>query len=411
MKKATPFRPNVLRQGALALGLVVALSAASAAAEPYTLNVSDKINVRVVQWKAAESTFEEWTALGGEYVVGPAGTTAFPFVGDVESAGKTSQDLARELADGLKQSLGLVVSPNVSIEIAEFAPIYVAGDVQSPGEYKFLPGLTLIKALSLAGGERRGADANSRAERDVLTVSGAYQVLQDEQLRLLAKRARIDAELAGQDTIAPPEQFAGVEGVEPLLADEQAVLVANLKALNSQSTALDSQTTVLQRQIETFGQKRTATERQLSVAQEQLTNVRSLANDGLAVVSRVASLETSVADYETRLLDIDMAQLQAQQAIGDAEIRRTDLADSHASQLTVERQEVEAQLAEVNLKLATQQGLVREAVAYSGIAPGTAGSLASYTYSIVRDGEEIPAEMSTPVLSGDVVQVRLIVAE
>lgn len=411
MKKATPFRPNVLRHGVLAMGLAVALTAAAAAAEPYTLNVSDKINVRVVQWKAAESTFEEWTALGGEYIVGPSGTTAFPFVGDVESAGKTSQDLARELADGLKQSLGLVVSPNVSIEIAEFAPIYVAGDVQSPGEYKFLPGLTLIKALSLAGGERRGPDANARPERDMLTVTGAYQVMQDEQLRLLAKRARIDAELAGKDTVVSPEQFAGVEGVEPLLADEQAVLVANLKALNSQSTALDSQTTVLQRQIETFGQKRTATERQLSVAQEQLTNVRSLAEDGLAVVSRVASLETSVADYETRLLDIDMAQLQAQQAIGDAEIRRTDLADSHASALTVERQEVEARLAEVNLKLATQQGLVREAVAYSGIAPGTASSVASYTYSIVRDGEEIPAEMSTPVLSGDVVQVRLVVAE
>jgi exopolysaccharide production protein ExoF len=411
MKKATPFRPNVLRNGALAMGLVVALTAASAAAEPYTLNVSDKINVRVVQWKAAESTFEEWTALGGEYIVGPSGTTAFPFVGDVESAGKTSQDLARELADGLKQSLGLVVSPNVSIEIAEFAPIYVAGDVQSPGEYKFLPGLTLIKALSLAGGERRGPDANARPERDMLTVTGAYQVMQDEQLRLLAKRARIDAELAGKDTVVPPEQFAGVEGVEPLLADEQAVLVANLKALNSQSTALDSQTTVLQRQIETFGQKRTATERQLTVAQEQLTNVRSLANDGLAVVSRVASLETSVADFETRLLDIDMAQLQAQQAIGDAELRRSDLADSHASGLTVERQEVEAQLAEINLKLATQQGLLREAVAYSGIAPGTASSVASYTYSIVRNGEEIAADMSTPVLSGDVVQVRLVVAE
>ncbi|UXN72609.1 polysaccharide export protein [Devosia sp. A8/3-2] len=153
MKKATPFRPNVLRHGVLAMGLAVALTAAAAAAEPYTLNVSDKINVRVVQWKAAESTFEEWTALGGEYIVGPSGTTAFPFVGDVESAGKTSRDLARELADGLKQSLGLVVSPNVSIEIAEFAPIYVAGDVQSLGEYKFLPGLTLIKALSSAGGE------------------------------------------------------------------------------------------------------------------------------------------------------------------------------------------------------------------------------------------------------------------
>lgn len=49
MKKATPFLPDVLRQGVLAMGLVVALTAASAAAEPDTLNISDKINVRVAR--------------------------------------------------------------------------------------------------------------------------------------------------------------------------------------------------------------------------------------------------------------------------------------------------------------------------------------------------------------------------
>lgn len=94
---------------------------------------------------------------------------------------------------------------------------------------------------------------------------------------------------------------------------------------------------------------------------------------------RVASLETSVAN---------------------AEIRRTDLADSHAAELSIEEQKVEAKLAEVNPKFALQQELVREAPAYSGIAPGTAGSLASYTCSIIRNGEEIAADMSTPVLSG-----------
>ena len=145
------------RWGGLVLAGLLVLTGHAAAAEPYKLGVSDKILVKVVEWKAAESKFEEWEPLGGEYMVGPTGTTSFPFVGETESAGKTTTELAATLSSGLQQSLGLTSPPNVTIEIAEFGPIYVTGDVQSPGEYKFSPQLTVIKALSLAGGERRTA--------------------------------------------------------------------------------------------------------------------------------------------------------------------------------------------------------------------------------------------------------------
>ena len=43
------------------------------AGQPYALGISDKLNIKVVQWKAAESEFAEWSALSGEYVVGADG--------------------------------------------------------------------------------------------------------------------------------------------------------------------------------------------------------------------------------------------------------------------------------------------------------------------------------------------------
>ncbi|GLQ58087.1 polysaccharide biosynthesis/export family protein [Devosia nitrariae] len=403
-------RLSILCGAVVMVGLLLPVTGA-VAQEPYRLSVSDRILVRVVEWKASEALFEEWTALGGEYLVGPTGTTSFPFVGETESAGKTTSELAEMVSQGLKQSLGLITPPNVSIQVAQFGPIYVTGDVQSPGEYLFSPGLNVIKALSLAGGERRTSDANSRAERELISANGEYKILQEEYLRLLARRARLDAELAGADEITVPEDLAESEDVEALIAAEQAILEAHSRQLTSQTSALQDQVALLNREIETFAQKREALERQLSLAEEQLANVRNLAEGGLTLVSRVSSLETNVADLQGRLLDIDTATLQARQDIGDADREQAQLTDVRVSELTLERQEVDGQIVELAMKLATQEGLIREAVAYSGIATAEEDAVASYTYTIVRGGEEIEADTTTEVSAGDVIIARLEVAQ
>ena len=400
-----------LRIGGMAMASLLVLTGGVSAAEAYRLGVADKIRVRIVEWQAADSKFEEWTALGGEYVVGPTGTTAFPFVGETESAGKSTTELAGALSEGLRTSLGLISAPNVTIEIFEFGPVYVTGDVQAPGEYKFAPGLNVIKALSLAGGERRSADASGRAEKELISVNGTFDVLREQHVRLLARRARLDAELANAAEIAVPEALAEEPTAESLIAVEQGVLQAHVRQMNSQVTALDGRVALLTREVESFEQKRQSVERQLQLAQEQLANVRELADDGLTLVSRVAALETNVADFESRLLDIDTAALQARQDIGEAEQERAELADVRVSELTLERQDVDGQLAELALKIGTQQGLIREAVAYSGVQVTSGQQVPSYSYTIIRQGEEIAADMTTQVQAGDVVVARLALAE
>lgn len=198
-------RRAISRYGWLALSLLFVGGAAGA--EPYLLSVSDKITVKVVEWKAGESTFEELTALGGEYTIGADGQASFPFVGATQGAGKSVTDLAATLGSELQQALGLTAAPDVTIEIAAYGPVYVSGDVNTPGGYPFAPGMTVIKALSLAGGERRTADASGRPERELLTNSGALDLLKDEHLRLLVRRARLDAELAGAQTITLPPNW------------------------------------------------------------------------------------------------------------------------------------------------------------------------------------------------------------
>ena len=397
-------RSAVRYAASAAIGL--AWIGAAQAATPYTLGVSDKLNIKVVQWKAASSTFDEWTALAGEYVVGADGNVNFPMVGPTEGVGKTSAELAAALGSALQQSLGLSTPPTVSVEVAAYGPIYVSGDVGTPGEYAFAPNLTVVKALALAGGERRTAEASARPEREILTTSGALDVLEDEYRRLLVRRARLDAELAGHDEIAIPPELEATDDLQALLTAETAILSAQRRQAAAQSSSLADQVTLLQRQIEAFEQKQRGAEAQLATAREQLARITTLSDDGLALASRVAALQTNVSDLEARLLDTETTMLQARQDIAAAEREQSRLTDQRISDLSLERQTVGGQIAALQLKIATQRGLVQEAALYTGVAvPGDRA--AQYTYFILRDSEEIPAELTTPLEAGDVVVARL----
>lgn len=399
---------SVIRLSALCLAASTMFVSAYAA-DPYILGISDKLTIKVVQWKAADSTFQEWSALAGDYVVGADGNVNFPMLGPTEGAGKTSTELAATLGSGLQQALGLPTAPSVTVEVSAYGPIYVSGDVSTPGEYPFAPNLTVIKALALAGGERRSAEAIARPEKEMLSTTGALDVLEDEYNRLLVRRARLEAELTGQTEIAVPPELTDLPEISALLSAETAILAAQKRQAEAQSTSLTDEINLLTTQIEAFDQKKASTETQLETARDQLQKISTLSEDGLALSSRVASLQTNVADLEARLLDTETAALQAQQAIATANREQARLADQRISDLSLEKQTVDGQISALALKIQTQQGLVQEAALYTGAAvPGDQAP--QYTYSIVRDGEEIPAEIDTPLVSGDVVMARLALA-
>ena len=136
-----------------------------------------------------------------------------------------------------------------------------------------------------------------------------------------------------------------------------------------------------------------------------------MSDNGLALASRVTALETSVADLQSRLLDLDTASLQARQAIGAAERERAELGDTRISELSLERQTVDGQIAALALKIVNQQALLQESAVYSGVVATQDATLPTYSYSIVRDGQAIAADISTKVQAGDVIVARLTLSD
>jgi exopolysaccharide production protein ExoF len=183
----------------------------------------DKLHVRVAEWQTAEGAVRDWSSISGDYTVGPSGSISVPFIGDMPALGKTTDQIAEAIGLGLQKQFGLRDRPSASVELSQFRPIYLSGEVQNPGEYPFAPNLTVLKAVSLGGGMRR-ADAGQRFARDFINAKGDAVVYMAERGRLLMRKARLLAELSGKDEIEVPPELKQTPQAESMLAIELLVI-------------------------------------------------------------------------------------------------------------------------------------------------------------------------------------------
>lgn len=155
------------------LAVAVLLAAAFAAAQDdYQLNAGDTIRIYV--YGESDLTFER-------LLIGQNGRISYPFLGELKVAGLTAAQVQDRLVAGLKPDY--LVDPRVSVSIVRYRPFFVNGEVKSPGGVDFQPGLTLRKAIALAGGFTERANrkevlliAESDPERREREVGLDYQV-------------------------------------------------------------------------------------------------------------------------------------------------------------------------------------------------------------------------------------------
>lgn len=137
----------------LVLSFFVAVPAQAAGDSQYLLGSGDVIRINV--FGEEDLTFDEIR-------LNDAGTFSYPFLGEVRAKGRTAHDIERTLIQGLTGDY--LIDPKVSVSILEYRDFFVNGEVKEPGGYPFKPGLTLRKAVALAGG------LTERASESKITV-------------------------------------------------------------------------------------------------------------------------------------------------------------------------------------------------------------------------------------------------
>lgn len=89
--------------------------------------------------------------LSGKFTVDANGQLALPLIGTIMAGGATTTSLTQTISSKLVEG-GYVLVPRVAIEVANYQPIYVMGEVNNPGEYPYTPDLNHLQAIAKAGG-------------------------------------------------------------------------------------------------------------------------------------------------------------------------------------------------------------------------------------------------------------------
>jgi exopolysaccharide production protein ExoF len=400
----------------LAAGMVAMASFGGyAQADDYRLDVLDKLRIRVVEWQTAEGTVRDWAAVSGDYSVGASGQISLPLIGDLPVSGKTTAEVSADIGKRMQTLFGLRDLPTASVELAQYRPIYIAGEIQTPGEYPFSPNMTVLKAVSLGGGLRR-ADPGQRFARDFIRADGDASVLLAERNRLLVRRARLLAEIAEKQDIAVPAELKDAPEAAELIASEKALMLSRDRKQKLQLEALADLKNLLQKEVASLEKKAETQARQLQLVDEDLKKAGGLVEKGLIISSRRLSLEERAADLQAALLDIDTNSLKARQDINKAGQDETNLKNDWESALAQELQNTESELDAIALKLSTSRSLMSEALSQSAEEAlrkdNAAGANISYVIVREKDGRatEIPAQETTQILPGDVIKVLLNVA-
>lgn len=117
--------------------------------EAYLLGVGDVINVTVYGEPELSVLRQKITLEGG---------VTFPLIGNLIVKGLTVQQLGVQLTEKYKE--GFLKRPTITVSIAEYRPYYVNGEVRRPGAYPYIEGLTIRKAIMIAGGmSERGTES------------------------------------------------------------------------------------------------------------------------------------------------------------------------------------------------------------------------------------------------------------
>ncbi|MBH0080956.1 polysaccharide biosynthesis/export family protein [Pseudoalteromonas sp. NZS11] len=145
-------------------------------AQDYVLGPGDKVEIKVF----GEPDLEVTALLGN------SGEVNYPFLGALKLAGLTTFEVEKSIANGLQPDY--LKNPSVYVQVVEYRPFYIHGEVKSPGAYPYQPAMTVNQAVALAGG------LTERASTDKIYIF-------KEQTKQQQQKGTLNSQIAAGDTI------------------------------------------------------------------------------------------------------------------------------------------------------------------------------------------------------------------
>lgn len=383
------------------------IAAAVAFAATLACAAADEVDYRIWPGDVLAVSVLSRPELSRDYRVRLDGAISLHIIGSVQAAGRTVVDVERSLEARFGEAFESVAS--VTVEVADFRPVIVAGAVARPGAHPFLAGLTVDGAVALAGGLRRVAqDADVTAQMRVEDQAARHAILRTRLAVALVERARLAAERDGTDRLELGGRADRALGAATRdLIDAQSAVRA---ARDAQSAAFiaDAEASIdlAATEADAYRERRALIGRQLDATVAELEAQLALSERGLARTQRVLDLRVAADrfradDLETVALEAEARRVMAKARadINDLEARRQrDVAERLAA--------VDAQITEARAELEQARRFVE---IFGGGPLVAALDGAQIAYAIRRRSRDgyatIDAEADSIVAPGDFIEV------
>jgi protein involved in polysaccharide export with SLBB domain len=321
----------------------------------------EHVDVEDAKWGRASSALrgiEQRPELSGEYAVQEDGTVSVPLLGVVTAAARSEQQVQTTLAQAFEKKFGR--KGMVNVLLMERPPVYVLGPVKNPGSFKYVPGMTVLHAIALAGGldsDQGSHDPWQKIEavRTIEKRSGAI----DAVLKLLARQAVLRAERDGSQPKVPARLVKLVGRTEAAsLVDEQedrrkAVAMARRERERAAASAVESAKQDLRMYAHTD-----SLDELVKTRQDRVEAIRGLVDKNIAPKAALSQVQAELSDAEQRRQDAFSQYSQAKQRLAqlenDALRARTDIAND----LQVEIDLADRQIAENGRDLDASNGVL-----------------------------------------------------
>ncbi|MGI9520635.1 MAG: polysaccharide biosynthesis/export family protein [Hyphomicrobiaceae bacterium] len=364
-------------------------------ARSYKLASGDALTIKVFKYKD----------LSGEYVVRYDGSISLPVFGSHQVAGLEISDVERLLSERVsKITHG---QSFVSAEVSRYRPFYVVGFVDKPGAYAWQPGLSVLHALTLAGGYPRiRATSPIVREREIGELNEKPNLLK----RALIRRARHIAERDNRSQMIVPERLRTLANdveVDALVRLEQRKLAERLELMKSKRSNLEQAMKHAKEQISLLIEKRASIDRQIELQTSLAMRIRK-APKGFVQNSRRMQIEILLAEFVGEGRDIVREIAEAKQRLSDAEHRLKALAIERRIEIDLELNRLDNQIATYNRTIATSNAILARMGSSAG--GGMAAPETRVTYTVVRKQGSKPTTLTVDefadVLPGDILRVQ-----
>jgi polysaccharide export outer membrane protein len=352
------------------------------------------------------------------------GTIALPGIGTVEVAGLTpaelqsrmetqlqSKTLRQRLPDGHDQVV-VVMPGDVIASVVEYRPIYVTGDVLTPGQLAYRASMTVRQAVAVAGGYSLLRSRGQLGINDPVDLLRDYQSFSTEYVKEYFHIVRTNAELAGEDNFdqTPPQDISlPASAIAPIVQAEADSLKTSQSDYRKERSFLEDAVKQSHVQFATLSKQQEGEEKGVQADEEELERVTKLFGAGSLPSPRVTESRRALLLSSTRRLQttVELMRLQRQRDDFVRQIER--VANLRIITLLRELKDSNVRVADLRIKMrALSQKL--QPVGGTGAVPVGTSDLRPEVTIVRKTGqqwERIAASVDFDVEPGDVIDVAL----